>query len=583
MTTGGVASKRKAPARPSKKRTTKRKKLSKEELEARRVQRRQYTQVRNIFAGSGFKRVPQASDVEFTFDGTTSDVDDIFISENIVVLVEYTTTKSSAISGHLKKKAFLYSKIERDPKTFVEYASGAPLFATSEVLKTYMSSQVEVRILYCSRQKIDKDLKEEVEHCIYLDHEVVQYLHTVVGAIRTSARTELLAFLGVVPSKYGSQAHQPGSVPAQVYRGSVLPEDHSRFPKGYKIVSFYMDPESLLKRAYVLRRDGWREGGALYQRLIQKSKIESMRKYLTTHERVFVNNIIVTLPPETRILDENTNTVEPGSISLTSPANVSIPDAFNSVGIIDGQHRLFCYHEGGVDDDQIKVLRKQQNLLVTGIVYPAKTSPLEREAFEARLFLEINSTQTNAKSELRQAINRIIQPFADASIARAVQEELNERGPLAGMFQRYVFETQLMKTTTVVSYGLRPLVRIGGPLFRVWKNGDKDRMVEDKDDVALAAYVQFCVKSINAFLGPAREAIGSDRWAIKTRKSDGVVTTTLVNGLLGALRQQLDQDVQMTPDQFRVALKGLDKFDFGRYKSSQYTVMSTDIAAAFLT
>jgi hypothetical protein len=92
------------------------------------------------------------------------------------------------------------------------------------------------------------------------------------------------------------------------YHGSILPEAHSNFDAGYKVVTFYADPDSLLKTAYVLRKDGWRDSLNLYQRMISKPKIESIRRYLKTQKRVFINNIIVTLPSDVKPLSENLKT-----------------------------------------------------------------------------------------------------------------------------------------------------------------------------------------------------------------------------------------------------------------------------------
>ena len=64
-----------------------------------------------------------------------------------------------------------------------------------------------------------------------------------------------------------------------------------------EIISFYIDAESLLKRAYVLRQEGWRkkENVGYYQRMLDAKKIVSMRRYLSSERRVFINNIITTI------------------------------------------------------------------------------------------------------------------------------------------------------------------------------------------------------------------------------------------------------------------------------------------------
>lgn len=197
----------------------------------------------------------------------------------------------------------------------------------------------------------------------------------------------------------------------------------SSFPAGYKVVSFYADPESIIAGAYVLRRDGWKDSSHLYPRILVPSKISKMRRYLVEQKRVFVNNVIVTLPAETALNDpksKGTN-VPQKELHKAQPVTVSIPVGYGVIGIIDGQHRVFCYHEGSDPLEQkIAHLRKRQHLLVTGIIYPPDIKENLRLEFEARLFLEINDTQTRARSALRQDIETIVRPFSGIAVARRV-------------------------------------------------------------------------------------------------------------------------------------------------------------------
>lgn len=231
------------------------------------------------------------------------------------------------------------------------------------------------------------ELKRQVPDATYMDYSVVRYFKLLTQTVRRSARHEILAFLGVTYSQFGERILSSSPPARASFPGSVLPESHSNFPPGYKVVSFYIDPAALLSRAYVLRRDGWRERNGLYQRMIIRSKIESVRCYLIEHKRVFVNNIIVTLPDSTKVLDASENTIDPASIKKTQPAAISMSYEFNSVGLIDGQHRVFSYYEGGSSEPVIAPLRKQQNLLVTGIIYPDGISAEDKTRFEASLFL----------------------------------------------------------------------------------------------------------------------------------------------------------------------------------------------------
>jgi hypothetical protein len=137
--------------------------------------------------------------------------------------------------------------------------------------------------------------------------------------------------------------------------------------------------------------------------MINRKKVESIRRHLRNNERVFVNNVILTLPDDTKLRGTNGMEVDPAGINKTVPITVQLPDRGNTVGIIDGQHRIFSYYEDSGEDKKIAAYRTRQNLLATGIMYPPGYSAGKKEQFEASLFLEINSTQNAAASPLKQA------------------------------------------------------------------------------------------------------------------------------------------------------------------------------------
>jgi DGQHR domain-containing protein len=560
----------------------KKKVLSPEERTKRNLQRRHRREIREVFSAVGFQRVEGASDKEFTYDGVTSDFDDVFILENVVVFAEYTTAND--ISEHAKKKYLMYDRIRKNDAQFVGFARGAPLSIAGALGSKYSDNQTRVVVLYCSFNTAQAELKSQIRHALFMDHSIVRYFKILTKTVRRSAQHELLAFLGIDYKNFADRALNANASPREPFNGSVLPEHHSKFPNGYKVVSFYIQPSALLSRAYVLRRDGWRDRSGLYQRMILRNKLDSIRKYLVDHKRVFVNNIIVTLPSGTKILDENDNTISTTNIHDTQPAVISIPSEFNSVGIIDGQHRVFSYYEGGANEDVIGALRSQQNLLVTGIIYPDNVSDPEKTRFEAGLFLEINSTQSNAKSELKQAINQLIRPFLADSIARDVLEMLNDgQGVLSGKFSQSFFDTGGLRTTSVVSYGLRPLVRPSapGPLFARWTDADKDTFVSFENDAARKRYVDYCASQIGLFFAAAKSRLPTDRWTTSRTIQNRLLTPTVVNGLIGAMRQALDAGVEMKFENLRDRLAGLEQFPFEKYRSSQYTVMSTALFNTF--
>ncbi|MDH0615964.1 MULTISPECIES: hypothetical protein [unclassified Agrobacterium] len=563
---------------------SKKKVLSPEERAKRNLQMRHRRDVREIFFAAGFHRAEGASDKEFTYGGVTSDFDDVFFLENVVVFAEYTTAND--VSEHAKKKYLMYDRIKKNDAEFIQFARGAPLNLNGSIDGKYSDNQIRVILLYCSLNVVHPQLKSQINHALFMDYSIVRYFKLLTKTVRRSAQHELLAFLDVEYKFFADRALNANSSSRDPFNGSVLPEHHSKFPKGYKVVSFYIQPSALLSRAYVLRRDGWMDRSGLYQRMILRSKLDSIRKYLVDQKRVFVNNIIVTLPAGTKILDSNDNTIDTTTIHSTQPAVISIPSEFNSVGVIDGQHRVFSYYEGGANENVIGALRSQQNLLVTGIIYPDNVRDTEKTRFEAGLFLEINSTQSNAKSELKQAINQLIRPFLTDSIARDVLDKLNDgNGVLASKFSQNFFDGGGLRTTSVVSYGLRPLVRPSapGPLFARWTDAEKDTFVSLENDDARKRYVDYCSNQIALFFAAAKSRLPAEKWTTSRTIHDRLLTPTVVNGLIGAMRQVLDAGVEMTFQNLHDRLSGLEDFPFENYRSSQYTVMSTAIFKTYFS
>lgn len=571
-----------AKATSPKKKASKQK-LSAEERAKRRIQSSHKNLIRTTMRDFGFQISQIVADNEFTYEGATSDFDDVFILENVVLLVEYTTSSESNVTAHLKGKHILYQKIEADGGAFVKFLTEKfPGFA-SEIDKSFLWHQFRVRILYCSLNPVKTETKDLVPEPSYYDYNVAKYFQTVSKATRRSGRFEVLQFLGISSAEFGANVKAVNSTSSHFFHGSILPEGHSNFGKGFKVVSFYANPQSILKRAYVLRKYGWREGEAAYQRMIDVAKIAGIRKYLKDERRVFINNIIVTLPSGTKIVDEEGNTVHPDKIKDTGPAKIQLPDEFNSIGLIDGQHRVMSYHEGGSFDVEISAMRDQQNLLITGIVFPKGMSDSEKLKFEAKIFLEINSNQTRAKSDLRQEIGAILNPFSPEAVARRVIRAINdEHGALQDQFERFFFEKNKVKTTSIVSFGLKPLVSPTSDwgLFKRWDATKQQEFKSAKDETILIDYVNYCRAEINSLFGAVRKNLPKARWTADRSVPNSFLNTTNVNGIIALLRRITKDGPPLSFDEYDSHLSGLAEFDFN-YKSSQYGALGEKLFEKF--
>lgn len=537
--------------------------------------------VRQIFVGAGFAALPDVSDIEFTFDGQMTDLDDYFVFENILVLVEYTSSTSP--SGHLKSKIPPFTKILANPGSFVTFLKTTFPQTADLIAPAYHLSEIKVRIVYSALHNIDEVHQGNILGPIYMNYSAVRYFSAIVDAIKLSARDELLHFLGIEPQDVGSGGAIATSVSSSKFKGSVLPEAHSNFADGYKIVSFYASAAALLRTAYVLRKDGWQDNLNLYQRMIVKNKIETIRDYIKKEKRVFINNIIVTLPSDVKPFDSSGNTIDTKTLTVASPVEIQLPARPNSVCIIDGQHRIFAYHQTSSDDSDIASLRSRQNLLVTGIIYPDTITQSEKEKFKARLFLEINSTQTSPKPELKQAVGLIISPFAQESIATRVLLGLAKKGPLSGFIQQNFFDESKLKTASIVSYGLKPLVKTSGTdsLFSIWKHADRDNLPQETNDAALAAYIDFCISTINIILSAFKANINKSRWTADKKVTRNVVSTSVINGFLIVLRLLIERGHSLHFPDLSSKLVGFDAFDTSAYPSSQYNQMAAKIVEEY--
>lgn len=232
-------------------------------------------------------------------------------------------------------------------------------------------------------------------------------------------------------------------------------------------------------------------------------------------------------------------------------------------------------------DPDIDKFRLQQNLLATGIIYPAGMSESAREKFEAGLFLEINSTQASASSDIIQAIWVLLDPFRPVSVARVIVNRLALTSPLKGRLARTSLDAGRLRTASIVAYGLQPLTKRSGEdsLFHIWEDtAAKDRFKAGKPTTSdLQAYIDFSVKTISDFLNRIRVVVGDNNWELTSKGGSGILSVTTINGMIILLRKLIESkkfdNAKSIPD-----LSGLVSVKFNSYKSSQYS----DLAAYML-
>lgn len=523
-----------------------------------------------VFEKSGFTHIA-SDEIHFTLHGLTSDIDHIFAYENILILCEKTT--GASLTEHFAKKKDFHEKIFAHKIDFIkEHSKVNNQFAQHIQQNSYEPGEYEIRSVYYSENKSFSDgIVSNPGPFTLMSAEINSYFRELVQVISKSARYEILKFLKIEFSQLGEIRVSGQQTPSLKFQAFVLPGRHTNYPEDFILVSFYMDPKTLIEQAYVLRRDGWMNSAVSYQRFVKKRKLQQMRDYLAKEGKVFINNLIITLPNTVQVMHAETKkSLDATQIEKTQHVELSIPSELGTIGIVDGQHRVLAYHEGDDEfESRIARIRGRQNLLATGIIFPANYSAEDRVKFEAELFLKINNTQTGVSDALKQELETIINPQSPIAIAKLITTELARSGPLAGHVQTSIYDgTDKIKTASFSRYALMPLISPSSPtsLYTIWS--------EKKDLAAHAArteYILFCQKIINLALAGMKINLNG-RWGQQTRRDKSLVLTpTSIGGLFFYLKRMIESEIDVFTTDFTSTFQNVALFPFTDYGSSKWS------------
>lgn len=518
---------------------SKKRKLSTEDQLAKRQKTAFKRKIRGVFTGAGFKYIP-TNNHEMRIGLRTVEIDSLFIYENIWLLCEDTIT-TTGIKDHIRTKNETTGEIISNLSDFVTKL--IEIFPDNkDILSKYDIGRIELFSLYIPRDGVilSDDDKKLYSNLLFVQPKTLEYFDWIVKCIKLSARNEIFRFLNLTSDQIDRRSSSSES--AQITAPIIYPKEFTGLKNGVRIVSFMMKAEDLINTSYVLRKDNWEESIWLYQRLIEKNKIKSIRNFVESKGSAFYNNIIVALPDDISIIDANGNHKNIDVItSLEGNCQLVLPKKINSVCVIDGQHRIFAHYESGIDNAQerkISELRQELHLLVTGLVFPKNMKPEVRARIQSEIFLDINSNTKAVPPNVLLQIKRIQNPIADESLAQFVIENLNKEGIFQNLLQTSSLETGKIRTASIVRFALRYLVTITPvnskcSLFDHW-TGDKDALKSaDKD--AIQEYVKFCVDLLRTYFGAIKKHFSKD-WKDPTSK---LLSVTSINGFIIALTRQL--------------------------------------------
>jgi DGQHR domain-containing protein len=535
--------------------------------------------IKTIFVNAGFEHLNTRNE-ETTIGNRVMEIDSVYFYENILLICE-DTGATNDIKKHIRNKNEVFDEIAKNKKQFLEWLVDCfPDY--EEKLKKYDEKEYKFFNLYFYQFELNLTADElsMYSNIKFVDIKSLNYFHRMYQCIRLSSRYEIFRFLGLKKSDIGLVTNEGSKKTLQA--PIIYPEKTTGINNGIRVVSFMMSAESLLNTCYVLRKDNWQDSIWLYQRLIEKEKIKKIRNFLAKKGESFYNNIIVALPNNVRFKDLEGNSITVDKIGDFEKCELEIPDEWNSICVIDGQHRIFAHYEGNANDKsekRIADLRKQLHLLVTGLIFPSEMSNIEKTKIQSEIFLDINSNSKPVKTDILLHIEMLKNPYSDIGLARQVIERLNKERPFQNMFEMSSLDTKKIKIASIIKFALRYLVTTN-PLnnkqsFYLYWNGDKEAFA-NQDERALEDYLNFCSKSLCLYFS----AIKTNFLEYWKNPDSKLLSAISINGFIIAYTRQLKANGIKDIDFYNSKLSKLE-INFSKekfmYTSSQYRKLSDEI------
>lgn len=156
---------------------------------------------KELFQKLGFTAV-STDGKTIVYKTRTGELDEIFVYENVVLIVEYTVGKAG--SGHLLKKKVLYDKILADVPAFLEFAETQYPGLAGAMNSLYPLASYKIKILYVSKYEASEELMAVCPEVKFIHGSNAKYFQALVKTIERSARIEFLKFLGFDYEEVGS-------------------------------------------------------------------------------------------------------------------------------------------------------------------------------------------------------------------------------------------------------------------------------------------------------------------------------------------------------------------------------------------
>lgn len=319
-----------------------------------------------LFANLGFTHLNKDRHLEIPYGteglNTTKQIDVFAADEETILFIEC----KCALSG--KKGDF---------KTDLEAIKGIKegLFKSVRRLKEFKGKKVKYIFATKNYEITEPDKNRMKDLSIYhFDEYGIKYFSELAKHLGSCARYQLLGTL---------------------FAGQKIAAMETKIPAiegqmgGYTYYSFSIEPEKLLKLAYVLHRnEANSDMMPTYQRIIKKARLNEIRKFVD-NRGFFPNSLIISIDTNGKKLRFDLASPQVEN-SISRIGILYLPQLYRSAYVIDGQHRLYGYAGSKHANDNTIPVVAFENL--------AKEKQVE-------MFMEINENQKAVSKNLQNTLN----------------------------------------------------------------------------------------------------------------------------------------------------------------------------------
>ena len=318
-----------------------------------------------LFSNLGFSYMNKDRRLEIPYGtedlNTTKQIDVFAADEETVLFIEC----KCAFSG--KKGDF---------KTDLEAIKGIKegLFKTVRREKEFKKKKVKYIFATKNYEITEPDRNRMRDLGIYhFDEYGIKYFAELAKHLGACARYQLLGTL-FAGQKIGTMENRIPAIEGQM--------------GGHTYYSFSIEPEKLLKLAYVLHRnEANSDMMPTYQRIIKKQRLKEIRKFID-NKGFFPNSLIISIDTNGKKLRFDLATPQIEN-AISRIGILYLPQLYRSVYIIDGQHRLYGYADSAYAG--------KDTIPVVAFVNLDKDKQVE-------LLMEINENQKAVSKNLQNAL-----------------------------------------------------------------------------------------------------------------------------------------------------------------------------------